>query len=159
MLSYCLKGKNTKSKNPKTKNRRIMLLSKCEMCDSKKLKLIKEQDISGYLSLLEINPTGTLRRIRVDATSILRRYVEGQISTNFDVISTNFFYVISPIKKSTSSLRTLFNVISMVEKFMLFPRTFFDVILMVKKFTLFPRTLFWCNFTGRKIHVVSMYFS
>ena len=45
MLTYCLKcGKNTESKNSKvvrTKNRRIMLLSKCEVCDSKKLKFIK----------------------------------------------------------------------------------------------------------------------
>ena len=42
---YCLKcRKNTKSKNPKvgrTKNGRIMLLSKCAVCDSKKLKFIK----------------------------------------------------------------------------------------------------------------------
>ena len=40
MLSYCLKcRKNTESKNPKvvkTKNGRIMLLSKCAVCDSKK---------------------------------------------------------------------------------------------------------------------------
>ena len=40
MFSYCLKcRKNTESKNPKvarTKNRRIMLLSKCAVCDSKK---------------------------------------------------------------------------------------------------------------------------
>ena len=40
MLYYCLKcRKNTESKNPKvakTKNRRIMLLSKCTVCDSKK---------------------------------------------------------------------------------------------------------------------------
>ena len=39
MLSPCLKcGKNTESKNPKvarTKNGRIMLLSKCAVCDSK----------------------------------------------------------------------------------------------------------------------------
>ena len=46
MLSYCLKcRKNTESKNPnavKTKNERIMLLSKCAICDSKKLKFIKE---------------------------------------------------------------------------------------------------------------------
>ena len=39
MLSYCLKcWKNTESKNLKvvrTKNGRIMLLSKCEMCNSK----------------------------------------------------------------------------------------------------------------------------
>ena len=47
MLSYCLKcRKNTKSKNPKvvrTKNRRRMLLSKCAVCASKRLKFIKEQ--------------------------------------------------------------------------------------------------------------------
>ena len=38
MLSYCLKcRKNTESKNPKfvkTKNGRIMLLSKCLVCNS-----------------------------------------------------------------------------------------------------------------------------
>ena len=54
MLSYCLKGrKNTESKNPKsvnTKNREIILLSKCEVCDSKNSKLIKEQEASGLLS-------------------------------------------------------------------------------------------------------------
>ena len=58
MLSYFLKGrKNTESKNPKvvkTKNRRIMLLSKCAVCDSKKMKFIKEQQASGLLSSLEI---------------------------------------------------------------------------------------------------------
>ena len=45
MLSYCLKcKKNTESKNRKavrTKNGRIMLLSKCVVCDSKKSKFIK----------------------------------------------------------------------------------------------------------------------
>ena len=44
-MSYCLKcRKNTESKNPKnlrTKNRRIMLLSKCEVRDSKNSKFIK----------------------------------------------------------------------------------------------------------------------
>ena len=44
MLSYCLKcRKNTESKNPKvarTKNRRIVLLSKCEVYDSNLLKFI-----------------------------------------------------------------------------------------------------------------------
>ena len=48
MLSYCLKSrKNTESKNPevvRTKNERIMLLSKCAVCNSKKLKFLKEQD-------------------------------------------------------------------------------------------------------------------
>ena len=36
------------------KNRRIMLLSKCTVCDSKKLKFIKEQEASGLLSSLGI---------------------------------------------------------------------------------------------------------
>ena len=44
---YCLKCiKNKEIKNPKvprTKNGRIMLLSKCEMCDSIKSKFIKQQ--------------------------------------------------------------------------------------------------------------------
>ena len=49
--------KNTESKNPKvvkTKNRKIMLLSKREVCDSKKSKFTKEQEASGLLSNLEI---------------------------------------------------------------------------------------------------------
>ena len=53
MLSYCLKCKrNTKIKNLKvvrTKNGRIMLLSKCSMCNSKKLKFIKEQKARGLI--------------------------------------------------------------------------------------------------------------
>ena len=56
MLLYCLKcRKNTESKNPKvvkTKNRRIILLSKCEVCDSKKSKFIKEKEASGLLCSL-----------------------------------------------------------------------------------------------------------
>ena len=57
MLSYCLKcRKNTESKNTKvvrTKNGRIMLLSKCALCDRIKSKLVKEQEASGLLSSLE----------------------------------------------------------------------------------------------------------
>ena len=56
--SYCLKcRKNTESKKPKvvrTKNGRIMLLSKCAVCDSKKSKFIKEHEASGLLSSLGI---------------------------------------------------------------------------------------------------------
>ena len=58
-MPYCLKcKKNTESKNTKavrTKNGRIMLLSKCAVCDSKKLKFIKEQEANGLLSSLGIN--------------------------------------------------------------------------------------------------------
>ena len=59
MLPYCLKcRKYTESKNPKvvrTKNGRIMLLSKRGVCDSKKSKFIKEQEASGLLICLGIN--------------------------------------------------------------------------------------------------------
>ena len=59
MLSiYCWKcKKDTESKNRKvarTKKGRIMLLSKCAVCDSRKLKFIKEQEDSGLLSGLGI---------------------------------------------------------------------------------------------------------
>ena len=58
MLSYCLKRrKNTESKNPKfgrTKNGRIMLLSKRAVGDSKKSKFIKQQETGRLLSNLGI---------------------------------------------------------------------------------------------------------
>ena len=58
MFSYCFKcRKNTESKNPevvRTKNGRIMLLSKFAVSDSKKLIFIKEQEASGLLSSLGI---------------------------------------------------------------------------------------------------------
>ena len=58
MLSYCLIcRKNTESKNPqvvKTKNGRIMVLSKCPMCDRKKPNTIKEQEASRLSSSLGI---------------------------------------------------------------------------------------------------------
>ena len=54
MLSYCLKcRKNAENKNPKivkARNGRIMLLSKCAACNSKRLKFIKEQEARGLLS-------------------------------------------------------------------------------------------------------------
>ena len=63
MLSYyCLTfRKNTESKNSKiarTKNRRVMLLSKCDICDKvKKFTFIKEQEASGFLSSIGIKAT------------------------------------------------------------------------------------------------------
>ena len=54
----CLEGrKNTESKTPKVvkrKNGKIMLLSKCEVCDSKKSKSIKKQEFIELLSSLGI---------------------------------------------------------------------------------------------------------
>ena len=52
MLSYCLKSrKNTESRNPKvvkTKNGRIMFLSYCIVCDSKKQDLSKSKKLVDY---------------------------------------------------------------------------------------------------------------
>ena len=58
MLSYCFKcRKNTENTNPRvarTKNGRIMLLSKCAVCDSKKSKFIKQKEARGLLSSLGV---------------------------------------------------------------------------------------------------------
>ena len=54
MLCYCLMcKKNTENINPvvsKTSNDKTMILSKCAICGSKKLKFIKEQEAKGLLS-------------------------------------------------------------------------------------------------------------
>ena len=54
MLLYCLKcRKNIEYKYVNVgKSRRIMILSKCAVCDSKKF--LKEQEVSGLLSSLEM---------------------------------------------------------------------------------------------------------
>ena len=58
MLSYCLKcKKNTESINPRvstTSSGKIMILSKCAICGSKKSKFIKKQEAKGLLSNLGI---------------------------------------------------------------------------------------------------------
>ena len=58
MLSYCLKcKKNTESINPKfskATNGKTMILSKCAICGSKKLKFIKEQQAKRLLINLGI---------------------------------------------------------------------------------------------------------
>ena len=58
MSSYCLKcRKNTESNNPKiarTKNGRIMFLSKCAVCDSKKSKFVRHEEAKGLLNSLGI---------------------------------------------------------------------------------------------------------
>ena len=65
MLSYYLKcRKNTESKNSKverTRNGRMMLFSKCAVCDSKKSKFIKQPEATGLLSSLRIK--APLRKI------------------------------------------------------------------------------------------------
>ena len=58
MLSYCLVcKKNTENKDAKmtkTKNNRLMLSSKCIICDNKKSKFMKKQEAKGLLSNLGI---------------------------------------------------------------------------------------------------------
>ena len=58
MESYCLKcKKHTKSINPQvssTSNGKMMILSKCAICGSKKSKFIKKEDAKGLLNKLGI---------------------------------------------------------------------------------------------------------
>ena len=58
MESYCLKCKKyTKNINPQvssTSNGKLMILSKCAVCGSKKCKFIKKQEAKGILSSLGI---------------------------------------------------------------------------------------------------------
>ena len=58
MESYCLKcKKHTKNINPQvssTSNGKLMILSKCAICNSKKSKFIKKQEAKGLLIKLGI---------------------------------------------------------------------------------------------------------
>ena len=58
MELYCLKCKKyTKNINPQvssTSNGKLMMLSKCAICGSKKLKFNKKQEAKGILSSLGI---------------------------------------------------------------------------------------------------------
>ena len=58
MESYCLKCKKyTKNINPQvssTSNGKLMILSKCAICGSRKSRFIKKQDAKGILSSLGI---------------------------------------------------------------------------------------------------------
>ena len=58
MESYCLKcKKNTENiapKVPSASNGRVMILSKCAICDSKKSRFIKHQEAKGLLSKIPI---------------------------------------------------------------------------------------------------------
>ena len=54
MLYYCLKCRKNKKKNskvPKTNKRKLIILSKFSVCDSKKSRYIKEEESSGLLSI------------------------------------------------------------------------------------------------------------
>ena len=58
MKTYCFKCKkdtdNIDPKMFKTKNNRLLMQSKCSVCNNKKSRFIKEQDAKGLLSNLGI---------------------------------------------------------------------------------------------------------
>ena len=58
VITYCLScKKDTKNIDPKvvkTKNNRLMMLSKCSVCNNKKFRFIKKQQAKGLLSNLGI---------------------------------------------------------------------------------------------------------
>ena len=72
MLCYCLKcTTNTESKHRKFLKTK-KLNDKCVVCDSKKLKFIKEQVVSGLLSSLGIRTT--LSKISLVGPLLIQRY-------------------------------------------------------------------------------------
>ena len=58
MLSFCLKCREqTDGKSPsvpKANKGEVIVLSKCAVCDSKKLRFIKEQEASRFLTLIRL---------------------------------------------------------------------------------------------------------
>ena len=92
MLLYCLRGrKNTESKNPKVariKNGRIMLLSKCAVCGSKKSKFVKQQEASGLLSSLGIKLP--LNEIPLLGPLLFYRYKMNEIVNKFLLAGDKF---------------------------------------------------------------------
>ena len=88
MLSYCLKWrKNMEIKNwraAKTTKEKPMILSKYIVCDSKKSRLIKEQEASGLL-LIDNSPFQGIPTI----DSILQRYKINEIVNKFLLAGDN----------------------------------------------------------------------
>ena len=133
----------------------LLLLFICIVCKTdvtKFLRVSKKGDLSDQLDSGQQAKGHTAPNLR-QFDVVLRQYVEYQISTNFQVISTYFFDVISLIEISTLFPRTFFDVISMVEKPALFPRAFFDVEIS----TVFLLYFFRHNFDGPRIHFVCTY--
>ena len=60
IITYCLSckkdTKNIGAKVVKTKNNRLIMLSKCSVCNNRKFRFIKEQQTKGLLSNLGIRP-------------------------------------------------------------------------------------------------------
>ena len=100
------------------------------------------------------NPTGSPRRIDVDSTWILRRYVEDQISTSIHVISANFFDGRKIHVVSTYFFRRNFAG----QKIHVISTYFFRCNFNGRKIHVVSTYSFRCNFAGRKIQVVSTYF-
>ena len=86
MLSYCVRcRKNTESKNPKvvrTKNGRVMLLSKCSVSNCKKLRFSKEQEVRKVLSNLTLVKIMLLSNLPI-LNAFLKKYKINQIINKF----------------------------------------------------------------------------
>ena len=87
ILSYFLKYKNnTESKNPRVPNiskARIMILSKCEMFNSKKTIFIKEQEASGVAK-----PINTRTSVEQDPSKYLNVLLT-LLLVSYDVATSN----------------------------------------------------------------------
>ena len=89
MESYCLKSKeNTENKDPKSlasSNGRVMILSKCAICGSKKSRFIKNQEAKRLLSKLGIihmqsNTMSSNIRVLIKIYYICPSFIFGKLS-------------------------------------------------------------------------------
>ena len=83
--------KNTESKNmrfAKTNKRKLMLLSKCALCDRKKLRFIKYQEASG--SLYNFGLKTPLSKIPVLVGILFQRYQMNEIFNKFLLRGSKF---------------------------------------------------------------------
>ena len=103
------------------------------------------------------DPMGRQTRIHVDSTSILCWCVEDQTSTNFHVISTYFFDVISLLEISTLFPR-IFQLNFDGRNIHVISTYFFRWNFEGRKIHLVFTYFFWCNFDGWNIYVVSTHF-
>ena len=92
MLSYFLKyRKTTESKNSrvaKTNKGKQTIVSKGAVCDSKKLKSMKEQEASGLLNSLGIRTS--LNQIPIGGSLLFERYRMNEMVNNFLLVGGKF---------------------------------------------------------------------
>ena len=90
MNTYCVKcKKDTENIDPKmfrTKNNRLIMQSECSVCGIKKSRFVKEQEVKGLLSNLEIRAPLS----KIPLLNVLRCIKMNEIVNNFLLVGDKF---------------------------------------------------------------------